>query len=191
MLLFECIIHNGGNFVSVLTGKYTHTKKEIKTHTIPNNHHTQTALSSPMSSSKPTRGKEAKKERPSSPASGPELRAGVASWRRMPAAAPSTDLRQARGGVRGWEWSGPWDLAAPWSAGEKRLKLEPAGETAPASHPGLFPPNPVSLPPGFFPSPQGLPFLGRRGLLPVFILDLLPKLKIQKSRGRGANSLLG
>lgn len=145
MLLFECIIHNGGNFVSVLTGKYTHTKKEIKTHTQSQNNHCTQQASSSMSSSKPKRGKEPNKE-----ALLPSIREQEPSWRRrMPAAAHSPALQQTGVGVGGVGCSRVrTSLAPPWSAGEKRAETG-ISRRAPASHPGF---SRIPFPQGF-PSP--------------------------------------
>lgn len=97
-----------------------------------------------------------------------------------------------------WGWGK--GVGVEWSVGprsslecrRKKAETGASGRDSSCLSPWpLPPPTPFPFPRGFFPSPQGLPFLGRRGLLPAFILDLLSKLKIQKSRGRGANSLLG
>ena len=164
---------------------YTHQKRNQNTQS-QNNHHTQTAPSSPMSSSKPTRGKEAKKGGPP-----PRHQGRSCELEENARCCPQHRSLASWGwGKVGWERSGPWDLAAPWSAGEKRLKLEPAGERAPASHPGLFPPNPVSLPPRLLPLTPGSPMPRAAGTSPCLYFRS-PQIKDTKIEGKRGKLLAG
>ena len=179
MLLFECIIHNGGNFVSVLMGEiYTRQKRNQNTH----NPKTTTTRSQPparlISSSKPTRGKEA---------SGRSDQLEEENGRCCPQHGPPASW----GGV-GWEQGGSWDLTASFSrVREKRLKRASGIDVSSISSlvsPRLY--TPVSLPPRLAFTP-GSPTPWVAENFRVFILDLFPKLKIRKSRGKRDRLLAG
>ena len=139
VLLFECIIHNGGNFVSVWRGNIHTPKKKSKDTQSPNHHQEQPASTSgnhPRSQKREGVNKEA--VLPSIPA---ESRAREECP--QPPAPVSGTLGVGWGGL-GAEWV--WDLESPCNAEEKGLKREQARDTAFASPPGL---SCVSLRSGF------------------------------------------